>query len=79
MSSADDTPPGRDAEQPPVTSTEAGRKRGRVLIPGVFLAAIVIVFAFILLVSKCGGDAGEINGRATDPGVTTAVAGPSAV
>jgi hypothetical protein len=79
MSSAEDSSPDREPERPPVTSTEAGRTRGRVLIPGVLLSAIVIVFVFVLLVSKCGGESGEINGLGTDAGVSTAAVGPSAV
>jgi hypothetical protein len=35
-------------------STEAGRRRGRLLIPAVFIAGIVLVFLFILVVSQLG-------------------------
>jgi hypothetical protein len=74
MSSAADDPAGHDPDRPPANSTPAGRKRGRVLIPGVIIAAILIVFAFILLVSKCGGDAGEIYGRGADAALSAPVA-----
>jgi hypothetical protein len=73
MSSADHDPAGRDPGRPPADSPALGRKRGRIVISGVIVAAILIVFAFILLVSKCGGDAGEIYGRGADvaPGAPT--------
>lgn len=70
MSSADDTPAGREPDRPPADTPAPGRKRGRILIPGIIVAAILIVFAFILLVSQCGGDADEIYGRAADEGVS---------
>jgi hypothetical protein len=51
--------PGRPTGRP----TPEGRRRGRLLIPGVVIAAIVIVFAIILLVSQCGTDEeGDIYG-----------------
>ena len=40
----DDRPTGR--------STESGRRRGRLLIPGIFVGLILLVFLFILLVSQ---------------------------
>lgn len=46
----------RDEEPVPPgpQSTEAGRRRARVLIPAAFIAAIVLVFLFIVLVSQIG-------------------------
>jgi hypothetical protein len=57
-------PAGDESEQPTGRPTPAGRRRGRLIIPGAVIAAIVIVFVFILLVSQCGtGDDGSIYGQ----------------
>jgi hypothetical protein len=74
MSSADPTPEGRDPGRPSPGISDSGRKRGRILIPGVIIAAILIVFAFILLVSQCGGDSGEVYGRGGDVAVVVPAA-----
>ncbi|WP_158544889.1 hypothetical protein [Blastococcus sp. TF02-09] len=54
MSSTAPDPHDHDDGRPTGRSTEAGRRRGRLLIPAVFLGAIVLVFLFILLVSQLG-------------------------
>lgn len=41
-------------DQPTGRSTESGRRRGRLLIPAVFVGAILLVFLFIVLVSQIG-------------------------
>lgn len=41
-----------DADRPTGQSTGEGRRRGRLLIPAVFVGAIVLIFLFILLVSQ---------------------------
>ncbi|MGY2129445.1 hypothetical protein [Blastococcus sp. SYSU DS0617] len=46
--------PHDDADQPTGRSTEEGRRRGRLLIPGIFVGAILLIFLFILLVSQLG-------------------------
>jgi len=40
------------AGRPTGRSTEGGRRRGRLLIPAVFISVIVLIFLFILLVSQ---------------------------
>jgi len=62
MSSAPQTPEDRDPARPSPGISDSGRKRGRLLIPGVILAAVLLVFAFMLLVSQCGGDSGSVYG-----------------
>ncbi len=52
MSSATPDPHDPQAGRPTGRSTEGGRRRGRVLIPAVFLSVIVLIFLFILLVSQ---------------------------
>ncbi len=54
MSSTAPDPHEPEAGPPTGRSTESGRRRGRLLIPGIFLAAIVLIFLFILLVSQIG-------------------------
>jgi hypothetical protein len=54
MSSAAPDPHDPHAGRPTGRSTESGRRRARWLIPAVFIAAIVLVFLFILLVSQIG-------------------------
>jgi hypothetical protein len=71
MSSADQTPEDRDPGRPSPGISDSGRKRGRLLIPGVIVAVVVIVFAFLLLVSRCGADSGQVYGSGPD--------GPAAV
>ena len=43
-----------DAPRPTDQSTGAGRRRGRLLIPGIFIGVIALIFLFILLVSQIG-------------------------
>jgi hypothetical protein len=50
MSTAPQAP--RDDDRPTGRGTEAGRRRGRVLIPAVVIGAIVLVFLFIYVVSQ---------------------------
>ena len=52
MSSAAPEPHDPHGARPTGRPTESGRRRGRLLIPGVFIAAIVLIFLFILLVSQ---------------------------
>jgi hypothetical protein len=52
MSSSTPDPHDPQAGRPTGRSTEGGRRRGRVLIPAVFLSVIVLIFLFILLVSQ---------------------------
>jgi hypothetical protein len=49
--------PGRTGRQ----STDGGRRRGRLLIPGVVLAVILGIFAVLLLVTRCGSGADEVS------------------
>ncbi|MFD2094055.1 hypothetical protein [Blastococcus deserti] len=54
MSTTDGTP---DRDQPRDRQggpTEAGRRRGRILIPAIIVGIILVIFAFILLVSQIG-------------------------
>jgi hypothetical protein len=44
--------PRDDDERPTGRSAEAGRRRGRVLIPAIFIGVIVLIFLFIFLVSR---------------------------
>jgi hypothetical protein len=44
--------PRDDDERPTGRGTESGRRRGRVLIPAVFIGVIVLIFLFIFLVSR---------------------------
>jgi hypothetical protein len=46
--------PQDDDGRPTGRPTERGQRRGRLLIPAIFLGAIVLVFLFILLVSQIG-------------------------
>ncbi|WP_155858938.1 hypothetical protein [Candidatus Blastococcus massiliensis] len=52
MSTAPQPPRDDDPDLAHGESTEAGRRRGRLLIPAVFIAGIVLIFLFILLVSQ---------------------------
>jgi hypothetical protein len=52
MSSPAPDPHDPHAGRPTGRSTESGRRRGRLLIPAVFLGVIVLIFLFILLVSQ---------------------------
>ena len=54
MSSSTPDPHDPHAGRPTGRSTDSGRRRGRLLIPAVFIAAIVLIFLFILLVSQIG-------------------------
>ncbi len=63
MSTADD--PDRP---PPDDRSTAGQKRSRLLIAAVVLGAVILVIAFMVLVSQCGsGNDSEIYGRGTPP------------
>jgi hypothetical protein len=66
MSSADESPESRDPGRPSPGISDSGRKRGRWLIPGVIVAVVLFLVAFMLLVSQCGGDSGEVYGLGTD-------------
>jgi hypothetical protein len=63
MSTADEPPPARrDAENRPGRPTRSP-KQMRALIVGTILGGIVLVVAFMLIVSQCGtGADGEIYG-----------------
>jgi hypothetical protein len=63
MSSTDGDPAGGDRGRPPADEPQLGRKRGRIVISGAVVAAILIVFAFVVLVSRCGADSGEVYGQ----------------
>lgn len=54
MSSAAPDPHDPHDARPTGRSTEGGRRRARLLIPALFIGAIVLVFLFILLVSQIG-------------------------
>jgi hypothetical protein len=54
MSTPAPDPHDADAGRPTGRSSESGRRRGRVLIPAVFVGVIVLIFLFILLVSQIG-------------------------
>jgi len=41
-----------DDDRPTGRSTEAGRRRGRVLIPAVFVGVILVLILFMVLVSR---------------------------
>jgi hypothetical protein len=82
MSTAEDPerpPPDRPppyrapSDRPPTGPGGAAPRRNRLLIAGVVLGAVVLVIAFMLLVSQCGtGDDSEIYGA-------TSVAGTAGV
>jgi hypothetical protein len=44
--------PHDDADQPTGRPTESGRRRGRLLVPGIFVGVVLLIFLFILLVSQ---------------------------
>ena len=52
MSSPAPDPHDPHTDRPTGRSTEGGRRRGRLLIPAVFISVIVLIFLFILLVSQ---------------------------
>ena len=54
MSSSTPDPHDPGAGRPTGRPTESGRRRGRLLLPAVFLTIIVLIFLFILLVSQIG-------------------------
>ena len=56
MASTDDSPRPDDRGDGPGMGDETSRRRARWLIPAGILAAIVLVFGFMLLVSQCGTD-----------------------
>jgi hypothetical protein len=62
--------PASDPDQPRPTepqSTQAGRRRGRVLVPGVILAVILGIFVVLLLVTRCGSSADDVS-QGSPPG-----------
>lgn len=76
MSEAQD-PNRRDERERPAGASNAGRRAGRKFIPLAFVAGIVVVFLFMILVSQCGtSDDGEIygSGAPTDAPAATLVA-----
>lgn len=54
MSSAAPEPHDPQADRPTGRSTESGRRRGRLLIPGIFLGVILLLVLFMVLVSQIG-------------------------
>ncbi len=42
-------------------STEAGRRRGKVLIPGVILAVMLGIVAVLLLITRCGSSVDDVS------------------
>jgi hypothetical protein len=46
-----------------------GRRRARVLVPGVILAVILGIFAVLLLVTRCGSNADDVS-QGNDSGPT---------
>jgi hypothetical protein len=66
MSSADQTPDGSDPGRPSHGVSDSGRRRGRWLIPGVIVAVVAFLVAFMLLVSQCGGGSGSVYGAGPD-------------
>jgi len=54
MSSPAPDPHDPDAGAPTGRSTESGRRRGRLLIPGIFIGVILLLVLFMLLVSQIG-------------------------
>jgi hypothetical protein len=60
MSTTDGTPDRDEPGDRPGRPTEAGRRRGRILVPALIVGVILAIFAFILLVSQLGGDDSEI-------------------
>ncbi|MGY1755030.1 hypothetical protein [Blastococcus sp. SYSU D01042] len=52
MSAAPQNPHDDEPARPTGRSTESGRRRARVLIPLIFVGAILLVFLFIFLVSR---------------------------
>lgn len=52
MSTAPQDPHDENPDRPTGESTGGGRRRARVLIPAVFIGAILLVFLFIFLVSQ---------------------------
>jgi hypothetical protein len=68
-----------ERDGPPARPSETPRPRSRALIVGAALAAFVLIFAFILLVSQCGtDDDSEIYGAGDVP-VTEPAAGGAPV
>jgi hypothetical protein len=54
MSSPAPRPQDDESGRPSGRPTEGGRRRGRLLIPAIFVGVIVLIFLFILLVSQIG-------------------------
>jgi hypothetical protein len=66
-------PAGDHPDRPTGRASPQGRRRGRLFIPLGILAAIVLVFAFIVLVSRCSPDANAAVSRAGGNGAPVAV------
>ncbi|MCW2740800.1 MAG: hypothetical protein JWR45_1222 [Blastococcus sp.] len=79
MSRADGRPGGREQGRTPSDRPDLGRKRGRIVISGVIAGAVLLVFAFMLLVSRCGGDGSEVYGAGVLVVESESVARTSAV
>ncbi len=60
MSTTDGAPDRNQPGDRPGGPTEAGRRRGRILVPAIIVGIILAIFAFILLVSQLGADDEEI-------------------
>ncbi len=54
MSTTDGAPDRDQRGDPSGRPTEAGRRRGRILIPAIIVGVILAIFAFMLLVSQLG-------------------------
>ena len=54
MSSPAPDPHDPDGGPPTGRSTESGRRRGRFLIPGIFIGVILLLVLFMVLVSQIG-------------------------
>ncbi len=75
MTTAHGRSPSDEPDKPTGRPTDAGRRRGRVLVPGVIVGVILFVFAFMLLVTRCGSSQDEVGGsRAGSVGVAVGVA-----
>lgn len=72
--------PPPDPDQPRHTgpqSTAAGRRRGRVLVPGVILGVILGIFVVLLLVTRCGSSADDVSQGSRPGGVPVPAVGLS--
>ena len=79
MSTPDD--PRQDSRgQPTGRGSEPAKGRARFLIPGGVVAGLVLLFAFILFVSRCGtgGDGGEVYGQGAPASISADAWRPAA-